>query len=76
MRPATAMSYYVREVQSGHHQGLEIWKITEDEAIRLGTNKRGIPDSFAGFAYILGCQLGFFAVLCDPRMIFRAIRGK
>ena len=31
------MAYYVREVQSlNHSNGLEIWKITDDEAIRLG----------------------------------------
>jgi len=36
------MSYYVRETQVGHHRGLEIWKITDDEAIRLGTNTRGL----------------------------------
>jgi hypothetical protein len=37
-----SLSYYVREVQSGHQLSFEIWKITDDEAVRLGSQRGGL----------------------------------
>jgi hypothetical protein len=39
-----SLTYYVREVQSLDHPSFEIWKITDDEAIRLGY--RGGPGHY------------------------------
>lgn len=35
------MAYYVRELQAGHHKGYQVWKITDNEAIRLSANIGG-----------------------------------
>jgi hypothetical protein len=36
------LAYYVREAQSLHQSTLEVWEVTEDEAIRLGTDRGGL----------------------------------
>jgi hypothetical protein len=36
------VSYYVREVQSGHQLSFQIWKITDDEAICLFPSRGGL----------------------------------
>lgn len=36
------MTYYVRVLQSAGHRGYEIWKVIDDEAIRLGSQGGGL----------------------------------